>query len=193
MRLLVVAHAATPGTYASVFGDDTAVTRPEQITPLEGRVAGWICGPEPACAITAVALGAPTPEQVHGRPEGSETQRLQVVPELAGPDFGRWAGRALAEVGAEDAAGVQAWLTAPDAAPHGGESLEALVDRVGAWMQTWPGPDGRSVAVVTPLVARALAVHALGVAAAAIFRLDVAPLGRLHLSRGSGGWRVRLG
>jgi hypothetical protein len=43
--------------------------------------------------------------------------------------------------------------------------------------------EGRSVAVVTPLVARAAAVHALGAQPEVIFHLDMAPLGRLLISR----------
>ena len=54
--------------------------------------------------------------------------------------------------------------------------------------QQWP--DGRSVAVVTPLVARALLVHALGAAPEVIFRIDIAPLGRALISRSQQTWRL---
>jgi len=187
VRVLVVAHAATPGTRAAVFGDQSLVSRPGEIPPLSGRVAGWLSGPEPACPATAVALGAAPP------PARTGTQSLEIVPELAGPDFGGWAGRPLGEIAVEDPAGVQAWLTTPDAAPYGGESVAALVARVGAWADARPWPAGQTVMVVTGLVARALAVHALGAPPSVLFRLDVGPLDRLHLSRTDAGWRVRLG
>jgi broad specificity phosphatase PhoE len=38
------------------------------------------------------------------------------------------------EVQAEEPEGIIAWLTDPSAAPHGGESIENLIDRVGLWM-----------------------------------------------------------
>lgn len=198
-RLLVVAHAATPGTRELVFGDASQVARPEHISPLEGHTAAWLAAPEPACTTTAAALGAvPSSAAVDCRisrdyAAGSGTQSLAVVPELVGPNFGRWRRRSLAEVGAEEPAGVQAWLGDPAAVPHGGECLAGLVARIGAWADAWAWSEGRSVAVVTPLVARALAVHALGAPAEVIFRLDVAPLGRVYLTRSSAGWHLRLG
>ena len=41
-------------------------------------------------------------------------------------DYGRWHGRSIRDVHDEDAAGLEAWLSDPTSAPHGGESLEAL-------------------------------------------------------------------
>ena len=55
------------------------------------------------------------------------------------------------------------------------------------WLVLQPG---RSVAVVTPLVARALLVHALGAAPEVIFRIDIAPLGRALISRSQQTWRL---
>ena len=44
-----------------------------------------------------------------------------VEPLLADQDHGRWAGRSFEEVQAEQPEGIAAWLTDPNAAPHGGE------------------------------------------------------------------------
>jgi hypothetical protein len=51
--------------------------------------------------------------------------------------------------------------------------------------------EGRSVAVVTPLVTRAAAVRALGAQPEVIFHLDMAPLGRLLISRSDHMWRMQ--
>jgi hypothetical protein len=44
--------------------------------------------------------------------------------------------------------------------------------------------------VVTPLVARALLVHALGAAPDVIFHIAIGPLGRASLSRSNFAWRL---
>lgn len=72
-----------------------------------------------------------------------------------------------------------------------GEILNQLIERVGAYCDARNWLPGQNLAVVTPLVARAMAVPALEVEASAIFRIDVAPLGRVGLSRQSSSWRLQ--
>jgi broad specificity phosphatase PhoE len=172
-RLLVVAHAATPATRALVFGDAGELPSSE-IRRLSGRTACWVRGPEEASEATAAHLG------------GS----AEVIQDLRECDFGAWAGRALIDIASEDPTGLEAWLRAPYAAPHGGESLAELISRVGPVLDDHHWPDGRSVAVVTALVARALLVHALGAAPEVILRIDIAPLGRALISRSQQTWRL---
>jgi hypothetical protein len=78
----------------------------------------------------------------------------------------------------------------PHATPHGGESLAELIKRAGSVLDDHAWPDGRSVAVVTPLVARALLVHAVRAAPEVIFHIDIAPLGRALISRSQQLWRL---
>jgi broad specificity phosphatase PhoE len=160
-----------------IFGDRTDVVRPELVQALAGQTQSWVSGPEPACLTTARALGA--------EPE--------ILAALAGPDFGRWRGRSLAEVGPAEPQALSAWLSDPEAAAHGGESLVQLLNRVGTCCDARHWPQGRSVVVVAPLVARALAVHALGAPAEVMFRLDVGPLDRVQLTRSGPSWRLRMG
>jgi broad specificity phosphatase PhoE len=115
------------------------------------------------------------------------------IPELGGPDFGTWAGRTLSEVATEDPGALESWLSDPQARPHGGESLVMLVARVSAVLDSERWPVGLTAAVVTPLVARALAVSAVGAPVSVMFRIEVAPLGRILLTSAGQFWRLRLG
>ena len=189
VRLLLVAAGATAGTRALSFGDSGHLVQPERVEPLTSRVNGWFCGPEPCCRQTARLLGG-APAVLDSEPTVGDSEPT-VLDGLGGPDFSRWAGRELTEVGESEPEELNRWLSDPAAAPHGGESLADLVRRVGAVCDTQDWPQGRSVLVVTPLVARAAAVHALGVGPAAIFRLDLAPLGRVGLSGQARSWRLQ--
>jgi broad specificity phosphatase PhoE len=173
-RLLVVAYAPTAPEPALVFGDERE-PHTQEVRRLNGRVASWSSGPESACRITAAHLGG----------------EAEPIPELGECDFGTWTGRTLVDVALENPSALEAWLRDPHAAPHGGESLAQLINRVGRVLDDHPWPDGRSVAVVSPLVARAAAVHALGAPPEVIFHIDIAPLGRLLISRRDQIWRLQ--
>lgn len=85
---------------------------------------------------------------------------------------------------------VSAWLTDPEACPHGGESLAALLARVGDWMDAHGATDGQTIAVTHGGVVRAAVVHALGAPAASAWRIDVAPLSLTELHARDGRWTV---
>ncbi|MEU8827714.1 histidine phosphatase family protein [Streptomyces sp. NPDC048636] len=116
-----------------------------------------------------------------------------VTEELRDLDVGRWRGRSLDEVGRQTPEEMAAWLTDPAAAPHGGESLLELLERVGAWLSDRAGHEERVLAVADPPVVRAALVHALGVPAATFWRLDTAPLTATELSGRAGRWNLRCG
>ena len=174
-RLLAVAYAPTAATRTTVFGSGWGPVAGE-VPALTGRVASWVRGPEPVAEETAARLGAADPT---------------VLPELADADFAAWSDLTLEEVGEREPQALRVWLIDPWVSPHGGESLADLIWRVGQAIDHHPWPEGRSVAVVAPLVARALAVHALGAPPEVIFRIDVAPLGRVLLSRSGDHWRLQ--
>ena len=172
-RLLIIAHAETPGSRALVFGDTSLPVAAEHRWDVP--VERWVSAPDPACRATAEQIGS----------------AVTIADDLAGGDFGRWTGRTLADVGTAEPEAVATWLSDPYAAPHGGESLAAMVARVGTYLDGADWQDGRSAAVVTPMVARALVVHALGAAPEVIFRIDVPPLGRASISRSGPHWRLQ--
>ncbi|WP_436497662.1 histidine phosphatase family protein [Actinokineospora sp. HUAS TT18] len=170
--LTVVSHAATAATRLAAFPDDEPVERPD----IDGSVSAdtAVRGPESRCAQTAAALGL----------SAESDDRLRDC------DFGRWRGRTLDEVAAAEPDAMALWLTDPAAAPHGGESLLELLDRVGSWLDA--PPEGRRTAAVThPAVVKAMIVHALGAEPSAFWRIDIAPLSRTILRGGPGRWTLR--
>jgi broad specificity phosphatase PhoE len=133
------------------------------------RITRTVCSPARAAVETAAALGL----------------AATVDAGLADWDLGEWRGRALDEV-----AGVAEWVADPDAAPHGGESLTALLTRVAGWLAGADG-EGHTVAVTHAAVVRAAVVATLGAPAAGFWRIDVAPLTATVLRGGPGRWTVR--
>ncbi|MQY12304.1 hypothetical protein SRB5_24370 [Streptomyces sp. RB5] len=133
------------------------------------------CGPEVRCRETAEALGVPG----------------TAVAELAGWDLGEWRGRTRADLAAECPGDLEAWLTDPDAAPHGGESLTGLLARTGRWLDTVPA--GHTVAVTDQALVRAAVVSALSLPARSFWLLDAAPLSATVLTARDGQWHLRCG
>lgn len=112
-----------------------------------------------------------------------------VEPGLRAWDLGAWTGRPWQELD------LGAWRTDPSYDAHGGESLTALLDRVGALLDRWHPRTGRvetgRVAAVThAAVVKAAVVRALGAPAEAMWGLDVAPGSRTELHTTASGWRV---
>lgn len=128
-------------------------------------------GPELRCAQTAEALG----------------WDAAVDDALADLDHGSWCGRSPAEVEQSE---LLAWMTDPDAAPHGGEPVIAVLQRVADWLDR-QGDVGRLGVVTSPAVARAAILAALGAPAAAFWRVDLSPLTVTQLTGGPGRWTVR--
>ncbi|KAB2588869.1 histidine phosphatase family protein [Streptomyces arboris] len=196
VRVMLVAPAMNAALREARFDGDAPLDRAGErsaraaaaAVPRSGAV---LSGPSERCLGTAAALGL--------------TARAE--PALTGWDLGRWTGRRLDEVGAAEPDAVAAWIGDPSAAPHGGESLRALVERVGGWLDgagagagdtlgAGGAPDARDrsvLAVAEPAVVRAAVVHALALPVEAFWRLDVAPLVLTELSGRSGRWNVRLG
>jgi broad specificity phosphatase PhoE len=180
-RLLLVRHAATPATRTLTFpGDDAldergladAVALAHALPVDPGDV---LSSPAQRCLQTAAAAGLADP---------------LIDPRLAEGDFGTWAGRTLEDVHTEDIAAATAWMTDPDAAPHGGESLSAFSGRVAGWLDEQAGQDGRAVAITHGGVVKAAVVHALGAPVMSFWRVDVAPLSVTTLHAHQGRWTV---
>jgi broad specificity phosphatase PhoE len=118
--------------------------------------------------------------------------KLDATPEpmLRECDYGRWAGRTLADVQAEEPQAIAEWLQAPDAAPHGGESVQDVLLRVAQWLDTQNGASGLTVVVTHASVIRAAIVHALEAGPRSFWRIDVSPLSVTRLNGDGGRWTL---
>jgi broad specificity phosphatase PhoE len=113
-----------------------------------------------------------------------------VNPSLRDCDYGRWAGRTLADVQTEEPAKVAAWLADAQAAPHGGESLSDLFRRVSTWMTECIREEGHTVAVTHAAVIRAAILHVLHAPAPSFWRIDIEPLSVVKLRSDGTRWTL---
>lgn len=178
-RLTLIAHARTPAQKRGRLADDEAIeaVAPELVSALllrAGLSQGVLCGPELRTRQTAALLGA----------------EVLVEPALGDCDLGQWRGLSLKTLQEREAAALQEWLSNSAATPHGGESLDAVFARVGAWLEGFRQP-GHWLAVTHPFVIRAAMAHVLHCTPASAQQIDVEPLAMVELSH-FGKWRLRL-
>ncbi|MGF6391663.1 histidine phosphatase family protein [Pseudomonas plecoglossicida] len=174
-HLTLICHAPTQAQRLGRFHVDGEGLQPITAQPLAlPPGASSVTGPELRATQTASLLG------------------LQPAVELAlrDCDLGRWKGMSLKTLQGDEPDLLQAWMTDPGSAPHGGESIAELCQRVGRWLDGFTAP-GHWVAVTHPMVIRAAMLHVLQCPVTAFHRIDVQPLAPLHLGH-YGMWRVRL-
>jgi broad specificity phosphatase PhoE len=179
-RLTFVCHASTSALRAAVFPLDE---------PLDA--AGKAKG-----AATVGTL--PRADRAWTSPERRTTQTAEVLqvaaivePALRDCDYGRWSGLRFADLQAREPDAVVAWMTKPGLAPHGGESVLDLMQRVGRWLDERSREKGHGIVVTHPAVIRAAIIVAIGAAASSFWRVDVVPLSRTELRGNSGRWTLR--
>lgn len=179
-RLTFVANASTPAARAAAFPLD------EGIDDLGRRDAAAIAGEFRNAAIvfasparraleTAAVLGL-SPE---------------IDPSLRDIELGSWAGRTLSSIAQSDANELASWLSDPSAAPHGGETVEALIVRMSVWMQVMSEREGRILAVTHPAVMRAAIVAAIKAPAISYAHIDIAPLSVVELTSNGRRWALK--
>lgn len=181
VRLTLVCAAAAGGRevrFGDVALDERALRRARAAAGSLQTTGTPYAAPSQRCRQTAQALG---------------WDEVAVEPALRDLDMGRWQGRTLEEVAGEDPAALAAWMTDPEAAPHGGESVGELCRRVAAWMDALPDDAGRVLAVVDQAVARAAVLSVLAAPVASFWRVDVPPLAKFECTGRAGRWNLRLG
>ncbi|MEV7244456.1 histidine phosphatase family protein [Streptomyces sp. NPDC093248] len=114
-------------------------------------------------------------------------------PALRDLDLGRWSGRTLGDIAASDPDGFTTWLTDPDAAPHEGESVRQLCDRIASWLSEVAPGTGHVLAITEADVVRAALIHALAVPARTFPHVHVPPRSAVTLTSRDGRWDVRPG
>ncbi|MGY4709724.1 histidine phosphatase family protein [Mycolicibacterium sp. CBM1] len=176
-RLTLVSHAMTDAMAAGRFPADeplNALGR-RQLDALEVRPAEQVCsGPELRSRETAAALAA----------------KVRIDERLADLNCGQWRAKRLDEV---DPGQLARWLTEPGDAPHGGESITALIGRVRDWLTDVSNTAGTLLAVTHPAVVRAAILTALDAPPKSFWRIDIAPASRTVLHFRGSVWTLRAG
>jgi broad specificity phosphatase PhoE len=184
VRLTLVSHAMTDAMAAGRFPadeplKDTGRRQVEAVAGLDIKSdARQLAGPEQRARQTAQLLGL----------------RATTEPRLADLDCGRWCGNTLEGVRPEDPA---VWLTDPAQAPHGGESIVNLIDRVAGWLEslteiTLTDHTLPTVAVTHPAVIRAAILLALDIPPKSFWRIDIAPVSSTVMHFRTDCWTLRL-
>ncbi len=179
-RLDLVAHGASEATRAARFPDGGEAIEPSAVATLEalrGRLGPYVrvsTAPARAARETVAALGF----------------EADVDPLLRDADYGRWRGLALKDAAASEPDGFAAWARDPAAAPHGGESLNALIERARDWLARSLTQDGAALAITHGSFVRAAIVSAFGADASAFWRIEAAPLTLARLSGREGRWNL---
>jgi broad specificity phosphatase PhoE len=177
----LICHGTTAATRASAFPLDEPLVDggAEQAGMLSSTLRRW------DRVLTSPALGA-------RQTAGALSLNACVHPALRDCDYGHWRGRKLSDIQAAHPAEVATWLSDPEAAPHGGESLLALMQRVSDWVADRLHDDGHSIAVTHAAVIRAAVIGVLGAPAQSFWRIDVAPMSVVDLRSDKRRWVLRI-
>jgi len=178
-RIILICHGSTEAVRAAKFPTDEPLDElglKNIKTLADGLSKADRCwtSPERRTRQTAQALGL----------------NAQIEPVLGDCDYGAWAGRTFDEVCAHEPDAASAWLRDPTATPHGGESIAAVIRRVGQWLADEQAWRQRTIVVTHPTIIRAAIVHAIEAAPQSFWRIDIAPLSVTRLSSLGGRWNL---
>ncbi len=173
-RLTLVTHAPTAATSRAAFACDEGV-EPRGSRPVGCGASRGRCARPRAPPSRPPRRWASTRRPTRGWPTGTSARGAGAPSTRSPPSL-----PTLWRPGSTD----------PDAAPHGGETLTALLARVAAWL-AGATTAGHTVAVTHAAVVRAAVVATLGAPAVGFWRIDVAPLTATVLRGGPARWTVR--
>ncbi|WP_250284658.1 MULTISPECIES: histidine phosphatase family protein [unclassified Frankia] len=182
LRLTLVSHARTAAVRAARFGaDDDTIDDAEARRAAAAATAHTTHMPEHTSEMSRTPFGrvlrggrAWCDRSLRTR-QTAQALGLSATPDpaLRDLDVGAWAGRSLDEISPAD---LRLWTGDPAAAPHGGESVVDLLDRVAAWLAARATDPEHVIAVTHPAVVRAVLVTALRSPPEVFWRVDVPPL-----------------
>jgi broad specificity phosphatase PhoE len=114
-----------------------------------------------------------------------------IEPRLRDLNFGHWSGQTLDEITESDPSAMQSWLADPSVAPHGGESICELLERVDGWMEDVKEMRGHVVLVTHPSVVRAIILFVLEAPLSSFWKLDVQHLSVSDIRSDGRRWTIR--
>lgn len=177
VRLTLVSHAMTDAMAAARFPADEPLNnlgrrQAEAVGAELDRGVRHLTAPERRAHQTADLLGLDAATD----------------PLLADLNCVGWQGKRVQDVPPGD---LTVWLTDPTGAPHGGESITDLMQRVARWLNSLAENASPTVAVTHPAVIRAAILVALDVAPKSFWRMDIAPVSQTTLHHRGGCWTLR--
>jgi broad specificity phosphatase PhoE len=179
-RVTLICHATTRALRAATFGgddpiDDVGRTKAERLAGTVRRADQVWTSPALRACETASALGL----------TATVDERLRDC------DFGRWTGRKLSQVIVREPRKLISWMSDPSSAPHGGETIPQVMERVAAWMGEPDRAKVHTVAITHASVIRAAIVYVIQAQLQSFWRIDVAPLSLTDLRTNGRRWVLR--
>ncbi len=179
-RITLICHAATAATKAAGFPADEPVLEGQNEALGRIRAAlpyahGFLSGPELRARQTAGMLASD----------------FAVEPAFRDLDCGRWRGKGLVEIQESEPENLMAWISDMEAAPHGGDSIASLCERIAGWLSGQITAGGHTVVVTHPAVMRAAIVSILDAPRESFRKIDVLPLCVSEISSDGRRWALR--
>jgi len=179
-RISLICHATTRALRSATFGgdeplDDTGNAKAQRLAGTLGRVDR--CWTSPALRARETAVGLDLTAAVDER--------------LRDCDFGRWTGLKFSQVLLREPRKLVSWMRNPSSAPHNGESIPQVVERVAAWIAERGRDPGHTVAITHAAVIRAAIIHVILAPLPSFWRIDVVPLSRTELRTNGRRWVLR--
>ncbi len=123
-----------------------------------------------------------SPARVAGETALAMGLAASIEPALADIGHGRWSGRSFTEIGAAEPEALAGWIADPVAGAPEGETMEAVRQRIGQWLDGIAAADEPVLAITHPMPIRAALAHTLDLPLRKMMAIDVAPLSRTVLS-----------
>ena len=179
-RLTLISRGRTEATKLTGFSSDQPLLEGDAhvaagIGRTLRRVDRLLSAPEQSARETAAAIGAAD----------------AIDPAFRDLAYGRWQDKTLADIAASEPDALGLWISDPTAAPHGGEPVTQLFERVAQWMKQNLTAGGHTVVVTHPIVIKAAVLSSLDAPASALWKLDVELLSATDLRSDGRRWILR--
>lgn len=179
-RISLIAHGTTRALRAATFGgddglDDVGLRKSQALAGSLGKVDRAWTSPALRARQTAEALGLDA----------------QLDERLRDCDFGRWTGLRMNQVLLKEPRKLVSWIRSPGTAPHGGETVSQVMERVSAWIRDAGRERGHTVAITHAAVIRAAIVCVIEADLRSFWRIDVVPLSVTDLRTNGRRWVLR--
>jgi broad specificity phosphatase PhoE len=179
-RITLICHATTRALRSATFGgddslDDAGRKKAESLAGSLSRIDHCWTSPAAAARETAAALNL----------TANPDERLRNC------DFGRWNGLRFQQLLLREPRKLVRWIRDPASAPHGGESIPQVLERVAAWIHERSRDPGHTVAITHATVIRAAIVHVIQAQVPSFWRIDVLPLSRTEFRTNGRRWVLR--